>query len=91
MNVKSAARQTGYAAGFWGGAASGDQSSLGETADFSQNITQVPVHVRDCQATILHVIGIDYARFTYKYQGLGMKLTGLEKPRSSKRFVRDPG
>ena len=65
MNVKSAAP--------------GDQSSLGGTGDFSQNITQVPVHVRDCQATILHVIDIDYALFTHKYQGLGMKLTGLEK------------
>ncbi len=51
----------------------------GETDDFSYNITQDPVHVRDFQATILHLFGIDHARFTYKYQGLDMKLTGVEK------------
>jgi uncharacterized protein (DUF1501 family) len=50
----------------------------GETDDFSYNITQDPVHVRDFQATILHLFGIDHARFTYKYQGLDMKLTGVE-------------
>ena len=38
-----------------------------------------PVHVRDFQATILHLFGIDHERFTYKYQGLDVKLTGVEK------------
>jgi uncharacterized protein (DUF1501 family) len=51
----------------------------GETDDFSYNITNDPVHVRDFQATILHLFGIDDNRFTYKYQGLDMKLTGVEK------------
>jgi hypothetical protein len=38
------------------------------------------VHVRDFQATILHQFGIDHERFTYKYQGLEMKLTGRKRP-----------
>jgi uncharacterized protein (DUF1501 family) len=51
----------------------------GETDEFSYNITQDPVHVRDFQATILHLFGIDHERFSHKYQGLDVKLTGVEK------------
>jgi uncharacterized protein (DUF1501 family) len=51
----------------------------GETDDFSYNITADPVHVRDFQATIMHLFGIDHERFTYKYQGLDVRLTGVEK------------
>jgi len=51
----------------------------GETDDFSYNIVKDPVHVRDFQATLLHQFGIDHSRFTYKYQGLDQKLTGVEK------------
>jgi uncharacterized protein (DUF1501 family) len=51
----------------------------GETDEFSYNIVKDPVHIRDLQATILHVFGIDDQRFTYKYQGLDQKLTGTEK------------
>jgi hypothetical protein len=51
----------------------------GETDDFSYNITRDPVHVRDLQATILHLFGIDHERFSYKYQGLDVRLTGVEK------------
>ncbi|MEO8663824.1 MAG: DUF1501 domain-containing protein, partial [Bryobacteraceae bacterium] len=51
----------------------------GETDEFSYNITRDPVHVRDLQATLLHQFGIDHERFTYKYQGLEQKLTGVEK------------
>ena len=51
----------------------------GETDDFSYNIVSDPVHVRDFQATILNLFGIDHDRFTYKYQGLDQKLTGVEK------------
>jgi hypothetical protein len=53
----------------------------GETDEFSYNITRDPVHVRDLQATLLHQFGIDHERFTYKYQGLDQKLTGVEKAR----------
>lgn len=51
----------------------------GETDDFSYNIVRDPVHVRDLQATLLHQFGIDHERFTYKYQGLDQRLTGVEK------------
>jgi hypothetical protein len=51
----------------------------GETDDFSYNIVNDPVHVRDLQATVLHLFGLDHERFTYKYQGLDQKLTGVDK------------
>ena len=51
----------------------------GETDEFSYNIVKDPVHVRDFQATILNRFGIDHERFTYNYQGLDQKLTGVEK------------
>jgi hypothetical protein len=35
--------------------------------------------VRDFQATILHLFGIDHERFSYKYQGLDVRLTGVER------------
>jgi hypothetical protein len=50
----------------------------GQTDDFSYNIVENPVHVRDLHATILHQLGFDHRRFTVKYQGLDMKLTGVE-------------
>ena len=51
----------------------------GETDDFSYNIVKDPVHVRDLHATVLRLLGIDHQRFTYRYQGLDQKLTGVEK------------
>ena len=59
----------------------------GETDEFSYNITRDPVHVRDFQATMLHLFGIDHERFTYKYQGLDQKLTGVEKARVVKGII----
>lgn len=53
----------------------------GETDDFSYNITKDPVHVNDLNATILHCMGIDHLRFTYKFQGLDQRLTGVEPAR----------
>ena len=53
----------------------------GATDDFSYNIVRDPVHIRDLQATILHLLGIDHQRFTYKYQGLDFRLTGVEPSR----------
>ena len=49
----------------------------GETDDFSYNITRDPVHVHDLQATILHCLGIDHTRLTYKYQGRDFRLTDV--------------
>lgn len=50
----------------------------GETDEFSYNIVKDPVHVRDLQATLLHQFGIQHDKFTYKYQGLDQRLTGVE-------------
>ncbi len=50
----------------------------GETDDFSYNIVKDPVRIRDFQATILHLFGIDHDRFTHKHQGLNAKLTGVD-------------
>lgn len=51
----------------------------GETDDFSYNIVEKPVHLHDLNATILHCLGIDHSRFTYKFQGLDQRLTGVEE------------
>jgi hypothetical protein len=51
----------------------------GETDDFSYNVVKDPVHIRDINATILHCLGIDHTRLTYKFQGLDQKLTGVEE------------
>jgi len=59
----------------------------GETDEFSYNIVKDPVHVRDFQATMLHLFGVDHDRFTYKYQGLDQKLTGVEKASVVKGIV----
>ncbi|MCB1077876.1 MAG: DUF1501 domain-containing protein, partial [Verrucomicrobiae bacterium] len=50
----------------------------GETDDFSYNIVRDPVHIRDLNATILNQMGIDHERFTVKFQGADMRLTGVE-------------
>jgi hypothetical protein len=59
----------------------------GETDEFSYNIVRDPVHIRDFQATILHLLGIDHQRFTYRYQGLDQKLTGVEPARVIKELL----
>jgi len=51
--------------------------SLGETDDFSYNIVSDPVHIYDLQATILHLMGIDHKRLTYKFQGRHFRLTDV--------------
>ena len=51
----------------------------GETDEFSYNIIKDPVHIRDFHATVLHLMGFDHDKFTYRYQGLDQKLTGVEK------------
>ena len=53
----------------------------GTTDDFSYNIVENPVHIRDFHATVLHLLGRDHKRFTYRYQGLDQRLTGVEESR----------
>lgn len=50
----------------------------GETDEFSYNIVKDPVHINEMNATILHLMGIDHERFTFKFQGLDQRLTGVE-------------
>lgn len=49
----------------------------GETDDFSYNIVRNPVHVHDLNATILHCMGYDHERLTYRYQGRDFRLTDV--------------
>ena len=50
---------------------------LGETDDYCYNVVANPVHVHDLQATILHCLGIDHTRLTYKFQGRHFRLTDV--------------
>lgn len=59
-----------------GGGAKGG-TIYGETDDFSYNIVSDPIHIRDFHATVLHLLGFDHQRFTIKYQGLDLSLTGV--------------
>ena len=52
--------------------------TYGETDDFSYNVVENPVHLRDLNATILHLLGIDHRRLTYRALGLDQRLTGVE-------------
>jgi hypothetical protein len=54
---------------------------LGETDDFSYNVVSDPCHVNDLNATLLHCLGIDHERFTFPFQGLDQRLTGVEPQR----------
>ena len=51
--------------------------SYGETDEYSVNVVENPVHVHDLQATILHQLGIDHERLTYRYQGRYFRLTDV--------------
>jgi hypothetical protein len=55
--------------------------TLGESDDFGFNVVRDKVHVRDLHATILHLLGFDHTRLTYRFQGLDQKLTGVEPAR----------
>ena len=60
-----------------GGGIKGGQV-YGETDDYSYNVTENPAHVNDLNATVLHLLGIDHTKFTFKFQGLDQRLTGVE-------------
>ncbi|GJM31272.1 MAG: sulfatase [Saprospiraceae bacterium] len=49
----------------------------GQTDDFGYNITENPLHVHDFQATLMHQLGIDHEKLTYKYQGRRFRLTDV--------------
>jgi len=53
--------------------------TYGETDDFSYNVVKDPVHISEINATILHCLGIDHRKLTFKFQGLDQRLTGVEE------------
>jgi hypothetical protein len=53
--------------------------TYGATDDYSYNVAENPVQIRDLHATILHLMGIDHADFTYRFRGLDFRLTGVEE------------
>jgi hypothetical protein len=52
-------------------------TTYGATDDFGYNVAENPVHVHDLQATILHLLGIDHTRLTFRYQGRDFRLTDV--------------
>ena len=53
----------------------------GQTDEYGYNITQDPVHVHDLNTTILHLLGIDHTRLTYRFQGRDYRLTDIHGTR----------
>ena len=51
--------------------------SLGTTDDYCYNITEDPVHVHDLNATIMHLLGVDHKKLTYRFQGRDYRLTDI--------------
>ncbi len=51
--------------------------TYGETDEFGYNIVKDPMHVHDLQATLLHQLGVDHTKLTYKYQGRRFRLTDV--------------
>ena len=49
----------------------------GSTYDFSYNIAENPVDVNDLHATMLHLLGVDHLRLTFKFQGRHYRLTDI--------------
>jgi hypothetical protein len=69
-----------------GGGAKGG-AIYGETDDFSYNIVKDPLHISDFHATILHLLGFQHDRFTYRFQGLDGRLTGVEPAKIIKALI----
>jgi hypothetical protein len=51
--------------------------TVGETDDFRDNIGREPIHIHDLNATLLHQIGIEHTRFTFRHQGRDYRLTDV--------------
>jgi uncharacterized protein (DUF1501 family) len=59
----------------------------GETDEMSYNVVQDPVHIRDLHATILHQLGLQHEKLSFKFQGLDQRLTGVEPARVVKELL----
>jgi hypothetical protein len=51
--------------------------TIGATDELGYHITEDPIHIHDLQATILHLLGLDHTRLTYRYQGRDFRLTDV--------------
>lgn len=58
-----------------GGVRAGE--TYGETDEFSYNVVENPVHIHDLNATLLHILGIDHERLTFRFQGRDYRLTDV--------------
>jgi hypothetical protein len=58
--------------------------TYGATDDLGYHAVKDPVHVRDLHATMLHLLGVDHAKLTFKHQGLDVRLTGVEQAKPVK-------
>jgi uncharacterized protein (DUF1501 family) len=56
--------------------------AYGNTDDLGYHAEENVVHVRDLHATMLHLLGLNHERFSVPYQGLDMRLTGVEEARA---------
>ena len=61
----------------WPAAASSAGYIYGQTDEIGYNVVENPVHVHDLQATILHLLGIDHTKLTYRFQGRDYRLTDV--------------
>lgn len=60
----------------------------GKTDEFSYNVAENGVHVRDLHATMLHLLGIDHKKLTFPFQGLEQRLTGVEEASVVKEIIK---
>jgi uncharacterized protein (DUF1501 family) len=51
--------------------------SFGQSDEFGMDVAEDPVHVHDLNATVLHLLGLDHERLTYRYQGREFRLTDV--------------
>lgn len=51
--------------------------SYGQTDEFAYNVVENPVHIHDINATLLHILGIDHERLTFRFQGRDFRLTDV--------------
>ncbi len=60
---------------------------VGKTDELGFNVVERPVHIHDMQATVLHCLGIDHRRLTFKSNGLNFRLTGVEEHAAVKEVL----
>jgi len=61
--------------------------TLGQTDELGFHVVEDPVHVHDLQATILHLLGLDHRRLTFRFRGLDFRLTGVEEHQVVKKLL----